>query len=392
MKVLVVLFTLLVFANAQVNLSPSVYKKLTNIQKLTEQKKYKEALTIIDKALSKKLKKADKAYMLQSKGFIYVSQNKYKEAIKSFEHMNDLKVMSEQNYLSTIYNMAQLHMGIKNYQEAIGYLNIWLKQTKKVNAQAYILLGQSYALLEKPKGAIKNINKAIALQKTQKKKVPTNWYELLFSNYYQVKNYKASIDTLHIIVKVEPKKKNYWIYLSQIYSLQKQPQKGLSVFEQAYNLGILEEKDTVLFVSFLFQNGLYYKGAQLLEKHVKNKTVLSNEKNLKLLFEAYFSAKEYTKSLNILDSLITKTKNSKYHLQKARVYNMLHKNNKAIKSYEKAIKDKKLKEYSKANLELSYLYHEKGMLDKCKECLEKAKKSKHTKKLAVSFLRQLNIN
>lgn len=392
MKVLVLFLSLFIFANAHVKLSQSAYKKLTKIQKLVEQKKYDDALKIIDETIKKEPVKSDLAYMLQSRGFIYISQNKYEKAIKAFEKMNSLKVMNEQNYLSTIYNLAQLNMGIKKYDQTIKYLNIWLKKTKKIKPEAYIMIGQSYSLMEKLKPSAKYLNKAIALQKKEKKDVPSSWYELLFSNYYQLKNYKKSIDILNILVKKEPKKKKYWIYLSQIYSLEKQGQKGLSVFEQAYNLKLLNEKDIIQFVGFMFQNRLYFKGAKVLESHITNKSVTKSEKNLKLLFDAYFISKEYDNSLVVLDDLIKKTKDAKYHLQKARIYNMIHDSKKAIKSYEMALKDKKLKEYSKANLELSYLYHESGMIEKCKECLIKAKKDKKTQKLAISFLKQLNIN
>jgi len=380
------------FVNAHVKLSPKTYKVITNIQKLTEQKKYTQALELIKNSIKEDMKKADLGYLLQSRGFIYISQNKYKKAIKTFEQMNSLNIMGEINYINTIYNLAQLNMGVKNYKQTIKYLNIWLKKAKKIKPEAYLMIGQSYSLLEKPKKAISNLQKAVNLQKAQKKAVPANWYELLFSNYYLIKDYKGAIKTLNILVKLKPKKKNYWIYLSQIYSIEGQSKKGLSVFEQAYNLNILDSKDIVRFTRFLFQNKLYYKGAKLLDSHIKDKSVATNEKNLKLLFDIYFSAKEYKSAVKALDKLIVKTKKDKYHLQKARLYNMMHDSKNAIKSYEIALKNRKLKDFHQANLELSYLYHEHGLIEQCKQCLIKAKKNKQTYKVASNFLNQLDIN
>lgn len=392
LKVLLVSLVLFLSAHANVKLSQNIYKKITNIQKLTSEKKYDEALALIKSSIKKDMKKGDLAYLLQSRGFIYISQNKYKKAIESFEKMNSLNVMGEQNYLSTIYNLAQLNMGVKNYKQTIKYLNKWLSKTKVVKAEAYVMLGQSYSLLEKPRKSIVALEKAVATQKKLNKKVPENWYELLFSNYYLVKDYKGAIDTLEILVKLSPKKKDYWIYLSQIHSLEGDSKKALSIFEQAYNLNILKSKDILHFTKFLFQNKLYYKSAKLLDTHITNKDIEKNEKNLKLLFDTYFSAKEYNDALQALDKLAVKTKKSKYHLQKARVYHMINDTKNAIKSYEKALKDKKLKEYHQANLELSYLYHEQGLMDKCKNCLLKAKKDKRLYKVAASFLQQVKIN
>lgn len=389
MKILFILFTCICCLNANVQLSSNTYKKLTQIKKLSENKQYKTALNIIDKLRRKKLNKADKAYVLQSQGFLYLSQENFKKAILSFKGMDDLKVMDEKTHLNTLYNMAQLYMSLKEYKQTIKYLNIWLKETRDKKPEVYMLLAQSYTATKQIKKAIQSINKAIKLQSTLNKKVPINWHELLFSSYYQIKDYKNSIKTLYTLIHEVPKNKNYWLYLSQIYIIQNHPQKGLSVFEQANNLKLLKEKDTLQFINFLLQNRLYYKGAKLLSAHLENKTVKTNEKNFKLLFDAYFNAKEYTSSLKVLEKLIHLSNKNKYILQKARLYNMLHKEKKAIKSYELVIKNKNSKEYSIANLELSYLYYEQHKIEKCKTCLYQAKKYNKTKKLALSFLKQL---
>ncbi|WP_324171085.1 tetratricopeptide repeat protein [Sulfurimonas sp.] len=391
MKILFILFTYIWVLNANITLSSSTYKKLTHIQKLSESKQYTKALNIINELLKKELNKADKAYILQSQGFLFLSVENLKQAILSFKKMNNLNIMNKKNYLNTTYNIAQLHLSLKEYKQAIKYLNIWIKKTTEKKPKAHILLAQSYIAIKQNKKAIKSIKQAIKLQSILKRKIPINWYELLFSNYYQLKDYKNSIKTLYSIIYIEPKNKNYWLYLSQIYTIENQVQKGLSIFEQTYNLKILEEKDILQFISFLLQNELYYKGAELLSSHLKNKTIQTNEKNLKLLFDAYFNAREYISSLSILNKLINLTNKNKYILQKARLYVMLHQNKKAIMSYESIIKKKKSKEFPISNLELSYLYHENNIIEKCISCLNEATKHRETKKIALAFLKQLRI-
>lgn len=391
-KVVLIFLSLVVCLNAHIRLSESAYKKITQIQKLTQKKNYSKALELINKVKMKDQRDIDLAYLLQNEGYIYVSLNKYKNAIKSFEKMNHLNVMGEKSYLNTIFNLAQLNMSIENYKRSINYLTIWISKSKKKKAKAYLMLGQNYALINRHKNAVPNIKKAIVLQKKLKKRVPISWHELLFSNYYTIKDYKGAVNTLHTLLKIEPKKKNYWIYLSQIYTLQKQTKKALSFLEQAYNLNILNEQDIIHFSKFLSQKGLYYKAAKLLDKHIKSKKLKANTKNLELVFEQYFNAKEYKSAIVVLDRLSKKAKKSKYYLQKARIYSLLHNHKEAIKSYEMALKDKTLKDYFKANLELSYLYYEIKEHEKCKICLNIASKNKSTKKVAVNFLQQLSVN
>lgn len=389
MKLVFLFLFLTVFVNAQVKLSHGVYKKLTKVQELTEQKKYEEALNIIDSSLKKDILKGDRGYLLQSKGYIYITLTKYKKAIASFKEMNSLNVMGEENYLSSLYNIAQLQMSLKNYKGALVNLQEWTKRAKEQKAEAYLMMGQCYTLMSKIKPAIENINKAITVRKKGKKDVPISWYELLFSNYYQVEDYKNAINTLNILVKLKPEKKDFWIYLAQIYYLQGEHKKGLSIYEQAYNLDLLDGKDTLTFASYLLQNSLYYKGAEILESHIKKGLLKEDKKSLELLFKGYLSAKEFSKSLKVLDRLIKKSKEPEYYLQKARIYNMIHESTLAIKMYEKALKQKSLKGYFKANLELGYLYYDKGFMEKSKECFVIAKKNTDTKKQASKFLSRI---
>jgi tetratricopeptide (TPR) repeat protein len=375
---------------AEVKLSKNIYDKLLKIQELSTKEDYSEALKIIDEALNKDgIKDAPLAYLLQSRGFIEIAQNRYKEAINSFEKMNSLNIMSENITLNTIYNIAQLYLSLENYKEAIKNLNLWLSMTKNPKSEFYIMIAQSYSLLGDYRNSIINLSKAIELSKKLKESTPISWYELLFSNYYEIEDYKNSIKTLHTLIELRPKYRDYWLYLSQIYTLNKELDKGLSIYEQAYNLKLLRESEILQFIGFLLQKKIYYKGSKLLDRHLKDGTIITNEDNLKLLFGAYFSAKEYKKSIVVLNRVISLTQKSKYHLQKARIYSLIHNSNKAIESYKEALKDKNLKEYYIANLELSYLYYEKGLIDKCKESLYIAKEDKKIKKRAIKFLEQL---
>lgn len=355
MKILFILLAFLCILNGQVKLSSNTYKSLTKIQKLSQEKKYSIALTKIDKLLSNKLNKIDKAYLMQSAGFIYVQKREYKKAISYFEQMNKLEVMNQENYLNTIYNIAQLNMSLENYKQTIKYLKLWVKLSKIKKAQAHIMLAQSYTATNQPKLAINDINKAISIKTANNKSIPLNWYEILFSNYYELKDYGNSIKTLHTIINIKPKNKNYWIYLSQIYTMQNKVKKGLSIYEQAYNLNILNDKDRIRFINFLFQNKLYFKGTKFLEKNIKENFVKKNEENFELLFAGYFKAKEYQQSLEVLNTLIKLTNKSKYQLKKARIHNMLHQNKKAKIYYELALKDKKLENISAVKKELRYL-------------------------------------
>ncbi len=388
-KIFLSLFIFVSILDASVKLSKSTYSTLMKVQELTGEKKYTEALKIVDENLAKDLSKAGKAYFLQTKGFILTSQNRYKKAIEAFKQMNQLEVMDEATYIRTLYNLAQLEASVKEYQKSINYLNEYLQKNKKQNGDAYILLSQNYLLLEKTKQAIPYIKQAIQIKKQNKKEVPASWYDLLFSSYYKIKDYKNAIDCLEIMVRLKPMKKEYWQYLYQLHTLEGNLKKGLNTFEQAYNLKLLKGKDILEFARFLAADKLYFKSAKLLERHLNRKEIKENEKNLNLLYTLYYSAKEYKHSLKALDRLVSISNKSEHYLKKARMHNMLHQYHKAVKAYKIALKDKKLKNYPTAVMELAYLYYELEDHSKCKKCLNIAKKYKQTRKKAAEFLEHI---
>ena len=302
-KIFLVSIIFLSLLNAKVQLSTGVYNELTLVQKLSGEKKYDKALILLNEKLSKNINKADRAFLLQSKGYILISKNDYKNAIEALEEMNSLEIMEETTYIESLYNLGQLYMSEKNYKKSIEYLKEYAKKTKKPNARAYIMIGQNYLLLEKTKKAISPINEAVKIKKLNKEEVPLSWYNLLFSSYYKVKDYDNAIKCLDIMVRLKPGKKEYWQYLYQLYTLKNDLKKALNTFEQAYNLNLLEGKDILQFSGFLAGNGLYYKSAKLLEKHIKLNHIKADEKNLSFLFNLYYGAKEYKKSIETLNKL-----------------------------------------------------------------------------------------
>jgi len=388
-KVFLTLLFLYSFMHGDAKLSKATYNNLMQIQKLTTNKQYKQALKLVNDNLAKDIHKGDKAYLLQSKGFIYTSLNKYKKAMKAFEEMIKLNVMGEEVYLRTIYNLAQLASSFQEYKKSISYLKEYIQKNKIQNSNAHVLLGQNYIMLEKFQQSIPYLKKAIEIKQIKKQKVPIGWYSLLFSSYYKIKDYDNGIKCLDIMVRLKPTKKEYWEYLYQLHTLKKNFKKGLNVFEQAYNLKLLEGKDILRFVGFLATNKLYFKSAKLLDKHIKTKDIKANEKNLTLLYSLYYSAKEYQKSLKALDKLVKVSKKSKHYLEKARLHNIIHEDKKAIKAYEIALKDKKLKGYPMVIMELAYLYYELENKHKCEQCLNIAKQYKQTKEKALKFLKHM---
>jgi tetratricopeptide (TPR) repeat protein len=390
MKLFTLFFFCFTLLQAQVQLSQTTYNNLVEIQKLSKEKKLTLALKKVESHLSKKISDIDKAYLFQTQGFIYISQNRYIQAIKSFLAMNSLHVMPHEGYLQSLYNIAQLYLSLEKPENSIKYINIYLKESQKENENIYLLAAQSYLLLDKYTQAIHSLEHLINIKQKKKNPIENNIYELLFSSNYKLKNYPQALKYLHILIRKEPKNKQYWFYLYQTYTLNKQPFKALNGFEQAYNLNILQGKDLFSYVTFLANNSLYFKAAKMLSLYIKDTQKKATEKDLELLANLYFSAKEYEKAIESFKRLTKLYPKGSHFLKLARLYRLKNQTSQAINLYLLTLKDTKFKKRYDAVLELAYLYYENDDLKQCTKYLNTAKKYKETRKKAEEMLQQIN--
>jgi tetratricopeptide (TPR) repeat protein len=390
MKLFALFFFCFALLQAQVQLSQTTYNNLIEIQKLSQEKKFTLALKKVESTLSKKISDIDKAYLFQTQGFIYISQNNYKQAIKSFLAMNSLHVMPHERYVQSLYNIAQLYLSLEKPQSSLKYINIYLKESQKENENIYLLAAQSYLLLEKYAQASTSLEHLIDLKQKKKNPIENNIYELLFSSNYKLKNYPKALKYLHVLIRKKPTNKQYWFYLYQTYTLNKQSFKAINSFEQAYNLNILQGKDLFSYVTFLANNSLYFKAAKMLSLYIKDTQKKATEKDLELLANLYFSAKEYEKAIESFKQLTKLYPKGSHFLKLARLYRLKNQTSRAIDIYLLTLKDIKFKKRYDAVLELAYLYYENDNLEQCKIYLNKAKTYKETKKKAEEMLEQIN--
>jgi len=371
--------------SADEKLSFKTHEKLLKCHKFLETKDYTRAFKVLEEIEFSKLKDFDKFYVLQMKGNISLRKNNYEKALGYFEQMVALNIDKEKTNLNTIYNIAQISMQLKKYDKAILNMKEWISRSDKSKYNAYIFISQAYQVQQKLKNANTYLVKAIEISK----EFPEKLYKLLFFNYYQLKEHKNTMTTIKILVKNRPNNKDYWLYLASMYSSKNQNKTAATTLEQAHRLKLLNEKEIVNLAKHLLLAKAPQKASKILTESMSKKQIKRDTKNLRLLYDTYFLSKEYLKAISVLKQLHKKTNNSRYSLDKARLYHLINKNNEAVKAYEIALSDKKLKNTPNALMELAYLFYEQSNYQKAKVYLQKASKFKKTNKQALSFLKQL---
>jgi tetratricopeptide (TPR) repeat protein len=131
----------------------------------------------------------------------------------------------------------------------------------------------------------------------------------------------------------------------------------------AYTNGMLEKPSRVRSLAQLaMMRDMPYSAGQILDKEIASGVLESSEDNLKILLQAWLSAREYDRAAEVIDRLQPFTDDGEYYLQAARIYNETGAWAKVISNSNKAL-DAGLKNPVDALMLAGTAYSEMGQFD-----------------------------
>ncbi len=200
--------------------------------------------------------------------------------------------------LSALRALYQLYYAGERYLESIEYMDKYLALKEEADPQISYLKANAYFQM-------KDWNKSLemALQCEQEaidlgKEVKESWLYLQVVLYSELKRPVDTIRVLETLVVRFPKKQ-YWMHLAGLYSEEEAEDRALSAFYAAYVQGMLtRENEVVMLAQRLLSQEVPYEAASVLESAFKEDRLTANEKNLKLLAQAYTMSKDYDDAIN----------------------------------------------------------------------------------------------
>ncbi len=384
LKALFLVGLLLVGQAFAATLSERTYKRLTTIQELMGENKYKEALKRLDSLLPRVRKNGyEYAVVMQTYGFAYAAQEKYKKAIKAFNEALKTEALPDQVQQSMRYNLAQLYAADSDWKAAARAYEQWLTQAEKPSADSYAFGATIYAQLKNYDKAIPKIRKAISLASKPRE----NWYQLLLSMLYQKKHYAEAAKVLETMVAYWPDKKQYWKQLSGVYFTLKKNRRALAVLELAHKQGFLEkERELMNLVNMYLLQGIPYKAAKILDAEMKAGRIQRTGKNLQKLGEAWMRAKETDEALRELQAAAEVQEKGVLFLRLAQLYTDKENWKKVIDLSNKALAAGGLKHPGDAYLLKGMALYESGKKQSAIASFSKALKYKKSKRQASQWI------
>lgn len=351
--------------------------------------------------------------------------------------------------LGSYYTVSQLYLADEDFTNGIKYLLEWFKKSPEVTAQAYVLLGQAYFLLDQHEKAFSNLYKAKKITEEEGALFRENWYSLLIATLSELGLKEDQVPLYEEVLELFPKKK-YFVNLAGLYNELERPIDYTALLKTAYIKQLLDKKSEFQSLSqSLLAAGNPYWAAEVMitgmttvpgladtgvdecelvkvlddNGNIKTdrqgepiqeevcvdvygpafvkpgsegaldreaKPVLEEDKqNLTILAEAFRSARERQAAIEIFQKLASITDDGEAYIAMGNLYYQEDMIDAAVKSIDRGLKKGKLKNPGYAQLTLGQAYFELGRFDDARDVFTKASQSKResVKKSARAWLK-----
>ncbi|NNL95527.1 MAG: tetratricopeptide repeat protein, partial [Xanthomonadales bacterium] len=254
------------------------------------------------------------------------------------------------------------------------------------SADVYMLLGQAYFQMQDYQAALDPIRTAIDMTRDQGRVPRENDLLLLRVCYYELGNFPAMIDVLIELVTHYPKD-TYILTLAGVYSELGDTKKQLALAEVLYERGYLNNPTHITNLANLYLlHETPYKAAVLLEKEMEADRVPSDERNLRLLSQAWYTAREDEKAIPPLKRAAEQSQEGELFVRLAQAHINLEQFSEAVEALNKGLQLGGLSREDTANIMLGMAHFNLKQLNQAKRAFERALPDNRSRRAASQWI------
>ncbi len=371
-----------------VAMSQPVYEELMVIQEFVEVEDFANAQAAITKLQGKKkLSPYESAQIWNLSGYSFYLQEKYDEAISSYNKVLAQPELPEALQQSTLKTLAQLQFTIEDYPKALETIKRLMAVVAEPAADVYMLLGQAYFQMQNYEEAKQPIITAIELYREQGRVPRENWLLLLRVIYWELKDFPNMLVVLEELIEAYPKD-TYVLTLAGVYSELGDTKKQLALTEALYEKGYIEgKKHAVNLANLYLLHGIPVKAARILEKEMAANNVKEDVRNLRLLSQAWYSAREDRKAIPPLKQAATISDDGELYIRLAQSHINLEEWNEAADAAKKGLASGNLKRKDTANIMYGMALFNQKKLEQAKRAFAAAAKDKRSRRAAQQWIK-----
>ena len=312
-------------------------KVLEEVQALTESESWGPAQRALQGTSAACTTSYEKSQVSNFLGYVYYSQDKYKEAIQAYTSMIKEPEADPSQVINTRYTIAQLYLIIEDYPNAVRELEAWMKISPIVSADAKVLLGQAYYQMNRKKEALRYVEEAIAEQESKGNLPKEGWWSLQRVIYYENNDYKRVAEILKKLIKHYPSF-SYWRQLGGMYGELNQDVNQLVATDVTYLAGDLNEERQIVSLAYMYMGAnAPFMAARIIEKGMKEGKIKRTGKNLEVLGLALQQGNDSKRALPVLEEAAKAAGKGSLYARLSGVYLDLDQNEKSVAAARNAI-------------------------------------------------------
>jgi tetratricopeptide (TPR) repeat protein len=371
--------------------SKEVYDTITKAQEAVDEKDYNGALRILNRLYNPdKLTEYEQANVLNYLGFVYYNMDDVPNAISAYRKQLAIPSLEPQTAKATTYTLAQLNMMEERYPAALDLINKWFNMETNPAPEPFILKAQLMYQLQRYPEMVAPIKSAMEVAAKRELAVKEDWYVLLNFAYFQQEDYRQVRDIQKILLEKWPKKR-YWFSLAGAYTELGEDQNLIAAYDAAYTQGMLEkESEFVTMAQLYMQREVPFKAAQLLSQRMENGTVSKNEKNYRLLSQAWQMSQEDEKAIPALTEAARLSSDGELDVRLGNAYLNLAKYDDCTKAVRKGLSKGGLKNPDNAQISLGMCLYNLRQYSDARDQFARAANVQKSRRIANQWIKVIN--
>ncbi len=371
--------------------SKDVYERIQRAQEMVDEKNYNGALKTLNSLYNPdKLTEYEQANVLNYIGFVYYNMDDVANAVRTYERMLAIPTLEEQMAKQTLYTLAQLQTMEEQYAKALDTLNRWFVVETNPAPEPFVLKAQILYNLDRFKEMVEPIENAMRVARERNKPVKEDWYNLLNFAYFQQEDYRMVRDIQKTLLENWPKAR-YWKSLAGAYTELGEDEKLIYAYDAAHTQGMLE-KDTefVTMAQLYLQAEVPYKAGKLLEEKMEAGVVPKNEKNYRLLSQAWTLAQEDERAIPALQAAARLATHGELDQRLANAYLNVGNYQECVKSANNAVRKGGLKNPDNMQISLGMCLYNLKRYGDAKTAFRSAAKTPRSRRTSNQWVRVID--
>ncbi len=374
-----------------VAMSQSTYESLQKANEMVQEGSIAEGLAELqrfrDSKAGQKLSPYEQAQTWNLTAYAYYLQERYPDAIRAYERVLAQPELPEALMQSTLKTMAQLQFTIEEYDKALVTVKRLIALVPDPDADVYMLLGQAYIQMENYRDALPPIRTGVEKYRSQGRVPRENWLLLLRVCYFELEDYPKMIDTLLELLADYPKD-TYYLTLAGAYSEQGDTMKQLAITEVLYEKGLITNPAYITSMASLYLlHEIPYKAAKLMEKEITAERLEANVRNLRMLSQAWYQAREDRKAIPPLKRAAGMSEDGELYVRLAQSYLNLEEWDNAVTALRNGLKMGGVRRDDTANVMLGMALMNQKKLELAVNAFQVALKDNRSANAAQKWIR-----